>query len=132
VRRRIRGPRAETRQKRPLEAAAAFKAAVMADPTLEVAKRNVHPTVSGLLTAGGGGLLGIYAVARLAEMAAKGTALTGLILVGALVLLILWLFRRRRERLRVEANRDALERLDPQIFEIDRRLESEKKWRWKS
>lgn len=104
----------------------------MADPTLEVAKRNVHPTVSGLLTAGGGGLLGIYAVARLAEMAAKGTALTGLILVGALVLLILWLFRRRRERLRVEANRDALERLDPQIFEIDRRLESEKKWRWKS
>lgn len=120
------------RQKRPLEAAAAFKAAILMDPTLEVAKQNVKSTVDGLLAVSGGSLFGVYFLFRFAGLAAKGTTFAAIPLVVALVLAIVWLVRRQDGKRQVEANRAALERLDPQIFEIYRRLEAEKKWRWKS
>ncbi|MBI5368675.1 MAG: tetratricopeptide repeat protein [Planctomycetes bacterium] len=120
------------RQKRAFEAVAAYKAAVIVDPTMETAKNNVHSAVGGLLRAGGGGLFLLYVAVRVGAAAGR-MAGGALLAIGILVLaLIYWLYRRKRERLRVEANRAELERLDPQVFQIYQRLEAEKKWRWRS
>lgn len=119
------------KQKRPFEAAAAYKAAVVTDPTFELAKRNVQSTVGGLMKAGGGSVLGVWLFVRVASLVAKGPALAVFAIVALLGVLI-WLFvRSRNDRERIEGNRERLQRMDPQIYEIYRKLEAEKKWRWR-
>lgn len=108
------------------EAAVAFKSAVLLDPTLAVAKRNAHSTVGELMRVGGvlggGAIVAVQAV-RLLALAGGGGA-------GALIALglflggggyLVWRLVKRQKR------KDDLTNLDPQLLEIWKKLDADKK-----
>jgi tetratricopeptide (TPR) repeat protein len=113
------------RQKRPIDAATAFKSAVLVDPTLTVAKRNAHATTSSLLR--GGGLFGLVIVLQVLARSGAAHHDSGTLVAGAAVLAlslaVMFLVRRWRGR----RNRASLERADPQLLRIYEKLDADKK-----
>ena len=111
-----------SRQKRRDEAALAYKAAILADPTLKVAKRNAHATVTqqvGKVAGWGTGLFVALQAARLAAAASAPIALA-VLAVGVPATLAI--------RRKLRAKRIAqLKARDPQLVAIFERLEQDKK-----
>ena len=106
---------------RPKEAALAFKAAILADPTVQVAKRNAHSTVNarvGKAVGWGGALYGLLQIGRLAS--AQGAAIA-LLLGGCGAA---WFGVRRLWRSRRIAE---LKREDPQLWSIFEKVEGDRK-----
>jgi tetratricopeptide (TPR) repeat protein len=116
------------------EAALAFKAALLLDPTLTVAKENTHATVSSLI--GRGGALGIGVGALFAAKTCGAAAKIGYLwlvfvrlmmnpqtwiwLAAIAVAVTLAIFGRRKW------NERALRQADPQILAIYEQLEADK------
>lgn len=110
-----------SRQKRRDEAALAFKSAILADPTLEVAKQNAHRAVSkqvGKAVGGGTGLFALLQAGRLVATAAPPVALAVLALSVPAALVV-----RKRRATRIEE----LKKKDPQLYAIFEQLERDKK-----
>ncbi|HYV65692.1 MAG TPA: tetratricopeptide repeat protein [Myxococcales bacterium] len=113
------------RQKRPDEAALAFKSAILADPTLRVAKQNAHSTLSSQLgaAAGIGGALWIALQAvRVAGTVESGIAIGAMLLAG-----FAYLVWRLVQKIRRSERLEALKAKDQQLYEIFTRLEADKK-----
>jgi tetratricopeptide (TPR) repeat protein len=113
------------RQRRTVDAAAAFKSAVLLDPTLAVARRNAHSTLDAMLRGGGvlGLVIGLQAVLRGFSILNGPTGLwLGAVLIGTTV--VVWfLFRKWR----TASNRKKLARADPQLLSIYEKLRADKK-----
>jgi tetratricopeptide (TPR) repeat protein len=113
------------RQRRRVEAAEAFKAAVVVDPTLRVARKNAHSTLDALLRGGGvfGLVIGLQAVFRglAARHGSEDFVAGGLVVVATLV--VWFAFRKWR----ASKNRKKLELADPQLLSIYEKLEADKK-----
>ncbi|HVO30670.1 MAG TPA: tetratricopeptide repeat protein, partial [bacterium] len=117
------------RQGRAKEAVLAFKSAMLLDPTLGAAKRNTHSTTQELLRTGSG--IGVAVVmvnvARLVAGGASASApalswmLVALATVFALAAAILGIRALARRK------KNALARLDPQLYDIFQRLDADKK-----
>jgi tetratricopeptide (TPR) repeat protein len=114
------------RQRRALDAALAYKAAILVDPALGVAKRNAHSTVNRLLY-GGSLLITVGVLARSffqVSTVLMQTAPTGVriaVPTGSLVVAVALYFAVRRRR------RRQLQAKDPQLLEIYARLEADRK-----
>jgi hypothetical protein len=118
------------------EAAMAFKAALLLDPTLEEAKSNTHATLRTLigragpvgLFVGAGALLKLGALTlakapillAMVALHLRSAALWGWLAIAAVTLVAVALARQRW-------NRRRLERADPQILRIYEQLDADKK-----
>jgi tetratricopeptide (TPR) repeat protein len=119
------------RLRREPEAALAFKAAVLADPTMTLAKQNAHASVNKLTGAVAAGVTGLGALkycaiggGNLTRVASSGdgtgttilAVIAGLIGVVLLVYLVTRSIRKRRVR-----------QLDPQLWELYQKLDRDKR-----
>jgi len=107
--------------KRAGEAALAFKTAVRLDPTLKVAKENVHVSVTGLLgkrVLWTGGLFSLLALVRILALAREALVLVLPILAFALVSYLL-LKRWNNARLR--------RKLDPELLRLYEQIDADLK-----
>lgn len=120
------------RQKRPDEAALAFKSAILADPTLQVAKQNAHSTINSRLGAVAGVGAALYAFSILPRLLLKTSvrALDGRNLAVALAFVLLvaafWAWRKYGQGGR-KANLEKLKARDPQLHAIFVKLDADKR-----
>lgn len=118
------------RQKRPDEAALAFKSAILADPTLKVAKQNAHSTISSRLGAIAGVGAGLSALSILPRMLLKTSFRTldwrnaAVAVVVVLLVAGFWWWRKGPRR---KADLERLKARDPQLHAIFVRLEADKR-----
>lgn len=115
------------RQRREREAATAFKSALLLDPTLKEARENTYETVNGMLRYGApigllilcGNLLRRSFWERRVdpEYVVYGMGLAGLAMTGLVVSIVI--AERRQKKTLLES--------DPQLYEIYRRLEEDKR-----
>ncbi len=112
-------------QKRRDEAALAFKAAILADPTMQVAKRNAHATLSSRIgqVAGMGGAIyvGVQAL-RFAPVIDLHYA--AMLLVLAVIASLAWRSYSQGKR---ERRLRTLKQTDPQLYELFTRLDEDKR-----
>jgi len=118
------------RQKRHEEAAHQFRAAILADPTMKVAKTNAHSTIGALGRRAGvtGAVLALYLAASLLRAYSSSGAdeqrpfwVSLLLLVAMVALIAVALGMRHR------ATEAAKKRQDPQLAALYERLDSDKK-----
>ena len=122
------------RQKRSDEAALAFKSAILADPTLRVAKQNAHSTINSRLGAVAGVCAVVYALSMVPRTLLKGPIreldgagfAVAVVVVMALIAGGFWAWRRYRQDERA-ANLEKLKARDPQLHAIFVKLEADKR-----
>jgi tetratricopeptide (TPR) repeat protein len=118
------------RQKRPDDAALAFKAAILADPTLKVAKRNAHSTVNTRLGAIAGAGAGLTALSMLPRMLLKAPFRqldwrnAAVAVVVVLLVAGFWWWRKGPRR---KADLEKLKARDPQLHAIFLKLDADKR-----
>jgi tetratricopeptide (TPR) repeat protein len=108
------------KQKRRREAAIAFKSALILDPASAIAKRNAHMTIKGLVKVLPVAGIGGYWLTKMfwAFLVFRSILGPGLIIVAAAAMFLVARALYHRWRLR---------RADPQLLEIYRRLETDKR-----
>lgn len=110
------------RQKRRDEAALAYKAAILADPALGVAKRNAHAVVTQQVGKAAGWGTGIFALLQAGRLAATASAPIALAFLALGVPAAVVIRKRRREKRMAD-----LKQKDPQLYAIFEKLEQDKK-----
>ncbi|HEV8198646.1 MAG TPA: tetratricopeptide repeat protein [Candidatus Polarisedimenticolia bacterium] len=108
------------KQKRRHEAAIAFKSALLLNPESAIAKRNAHSTIKGLVKVLPGAGIGAFWVTKVmwAVLVVRSILGPGLIIAVAVAMFLIGRSLYHRWRLR---------RADPQLLEIYRRLETDKR-----
>jgi tetratricopeptide (TPR) repeat protein len=113
------------KQRRPLEAASAFKAALLIDPNLKVARRNTHATVRSFIGGTLGVLIGGVIAARIVMVGGRAFEHRSTILLAAGAIAVVatlgvaFALKIRRKR--------ALEAADPHLRSIYEELERDRK-----
>jgi len=113
------------RQRRKVEAAEAFKAAVVADPSMKVARKNAHSTLDAMLRGGGvlGLVIALQAIVRGVSVRRDPRDLWAGAVVAAVTLAAWFAYRRFRS----SRYRKQLERADPQLLSVYEKLRADKK-----